>query len=40
MEAKIGNSKQPLFGGTEPYMVYYSASGDTNNADDNVLSYG
>ena len=40
VQAKIGNSKQPLFDGTEPYILYYSAFGDTDDADDNLLPYG
>ena len=40
VEARIVNSKQPLFGVTYPNRVYYSSFGDTDNADDNVLSYG
>ena len=40
VEAKIGNAKQPLFDGTDPERVYYSDSGDTNDADNNVLPYG
>ena len=40
VEAKIGNSEQPLFNGTEPDRVYYSAFGDTNDADKNLLPYG
>ena len=39
MKAKIGNSNQPLFGGTKPDRVYYSAFGDTNDADNNLLHY-
>ena len=35
VEAKIGNYKQPLFDGTDPDRVYYSAFGDTEDADDN-----
>ena len=40
VEAKIGNAKQPLFDGSDPDRVYYSAFGDTNNADVNILTYG
>ena len=40
VEAKIGNAKQPLFDGMEPDRVYYSAFGDTDNTDENVLPYG
>ena len=40
VEAKIGNAKQPLFDGTGPDRIYYSAFGDTNDADKNVLPYG
>ena len=40
VEAKIGNSKEPLFDGIYPEIVYYSAFGDTKNADDNFLPYG
>ena len=40
VEAKIVNSKQPLFDGTEPDIVYYSAFGDTDDADNNLLPYG
>ena len=39
-EAKIGNVNQPLFHGTDPYRVYYSAFGDTKNSEDNLLTYG
>ena len=35
--AKIGNSKQPLFDGTNPYRLYYSPFVVTNDADNNVL---
>ena len=40
VEAKIGNSNQPLFGGTDPDRVYYSAFGDTRDADKNLLPCG
>ena len=40
VEAKIGNSKQPLFDGTDTYRVYYSAFGDTRDAGNKVLLYG
>ena len=40
VEAKIGNDKQPLFDGTKPDIVYYSAFGDTNYAEDNMVPYG
>ena len=40
VEAKIGNAKQPLFDGSDPDRVYYSAFGDTNNSDVNILTYG
>ena len=40
VEAQIGNSKQPLFGGTDPDRLYYSSFGDTNDADKNLLNYG
>ena len=39
VEAKIGNSKKPLFDGTDPEGVYYSDFGDKDNSDDNVLPY-
>ena len=39
-EAKIGNTKQTLFGGNKKGILYYSDFGDTNDADDNVLPYG
>ena len=39
VEAKIGNSKKPLFDGTEPDRVYYSDFGDKDNSDDKVLLY-
>ena len=40
VEYKIKNAKQPLFDSTEPDIIYYSAFGDTNDVDDNVLPYG
>ena len=40
MEAKIGNSKQPLFDGTDTDRVNYSAFGETVNADENMLPFG
>ena len=40
VEAKIGNAKQPLFDGTDPERVYYSAFGEIDDADNNVLPYG
>ena len=40
VEAKIGNTKQPLFDGTEPYRVYYSAFRDTGDTGNNLLPYG
>ena len=40
VEAKIGNSKQPLSDGTDPDRVYYSYFGDTNYDDNNVSHYG
>ena len=40
VEDKIGNSKQPLFGGTDPERVYYSDFEETDDADDNILTYG
>ena len=39
VEAKIRNAKKPMFYGTEPDRVYYSAFGDINYADENVLPY-
>ena len=39
VETKIANAKQPLFGGTEPYIVYYSDFGDSGNASDKMLPY-
>ena len=38
-KAKIGNAKQPLFGGTELDRVYYSAFGENHNYDNNMLQY-
>ena len=35
--AKIGDSKQPLFGVTDPERVYYSDFGYTKNVDDKIL---
>ena len=40
VEAKIGNSKKPMFDVTEPDRVYYSDFGYTDYADNNVLPYG
>ena len=40
VEAKIGNAKQPLFDGTDPERVYYSAFGNTDDADNSMLPYG
>ena len=40
VKAKIGNSKKPLFDGTDPDRVYCSAFGDTDNYFDNMLPYG
>ena len=40
VEAKFGNSKQPLFDGMDPDRVYYSSFGDTEDTDNNVLPYG
>ena len=40
VEAKIGNSNQPLFDDTDKDIVYYSAFGDNGDADDNFLHYG
>ena len=40
VEANIGNSKQPLFDGTDPDRVYYSTFWYTKNSDNNVLTYG
>ena len=40
MEDKVRNSKKPLFDGTDPDRVYYSAFGDTYDADKNLLPYG
>ena len=40
VEAKIGNAKQPLFYDTDPDRVYWSAFGDTDAGDENMLPYG
>ena len=40
VEAKIGNSKKPMFDVTEPDRVYYSDFGYTNYSYNNVLPYG
>ena len=40
VQDKIGNTKKPLFDSTEPDRVYYSASRDTNDVDNNILPYG
>ena len=40
VEDKIGDSKQPLFDGMDPEIVYYSAFGDAGNSENNVLPYG
>ena len=40
VEAKIGNVNQPLFGDTDPDVLYYSAFGDTDNSNDNLSPYG
>ena len=40
VEDQFRNSKKPLFDGTDPYRVYYSAFGDTYDADKNLLPYG
>ena len=40
VESKIGNSKQSLFDGTEPDILYCSAFGDTNNAVEKSLTCG
>ena len=40
VEDKILNYTQPLFHGTEPYEVYYSAFRDTEDSDNNILPYG
>ena len=39
VETKIGNSKQPLFDGTEPDRLYCSTFGYTDNASYNLLPY-
>ena len=39
VEAKIVNSKQPIFDRTEPDRVYYSAFGDTGDPQENLLTY-
>ena len=39
VEAKIVNSKQPMFDRTEPDRVYYSAFGDTGDPQENLLTY-
>ena len=40
VEAKIVNAKKPLFDGTDPYRVYYSAFGDTNDAEKHITLWG
>ena len=40
VETKIVNYKPPLFDGMQLDRLYYSAFGDTENANENVLSYG
>ena len=39
VEAKVRNTKKPLFDGTYQDIVYYSAFGDTKYADDKVFYY-
>ena len=40
VQVKIGNTKQHLFDVTDPYRVYYSTLGETEDSDDSVLPYG
>ena len=40
VEDKIVNVNQHLFDGTDPDRVYYSAFGDTDDADNSMLPYG
>ena len=40
MEDKVRHYKKPLFDGTDPYRVYYSAFGDTYDAEKDLLPYG
>ena len=40
VETKFGNNKQPLFDGTDTDRVHFSAFGDTNYTDNNMLPYG
>ena len=40
VEAKIGNTKQHLFDGTNPDRLYCSDFGDTGDDDANMLHYG
>ena len=39
VEVKIINDKQTMFYGMDSYRVYYSAFGDTNDTDNNVLPF-
>ena len=40
MKDNIRKDKQPLFDGTDTDRVHFSAFGDTNYTDNNMLPYG
>ena len=40
LESNIGNIKQPLYDGIQPYNIYYLAFDDYIDIDDMVLPYG